>query len=344
MKQRQTTAIRRFILEAISTKSDEVVQSAASRFGISRQAVNRHIRTLLDEGLVVQKGKTKGSTYELRKLKDKEESFALREGLAEDQVWSSFVRPLLGDLPENVLAVLQHGATEMINNAMDHSEGNFTTVKVEQDAFKTTVTVFDDGIGVFEKIQQEYGFSNKRHILLELAKGKLTTSPDSHSGEGIFFASRACDDFFIVANGLVFSTGPKELSIVAETNRWPKGTAVALEVHNDSPTDLAEVFERYAPPHTHSFSKTDIPLMLALEGDEKLMSRSQAKRVLSRAEKFKEIVLDFKGIDLIGQAFADEIFRVFQTADPDTKITFINASPQVEAMIKRAMPSAPPTP
>jgi len=37
-----------------------------------------------------------------------------------------------------------------------------------------------------------------------LAKGKLTTDPKRHSGEGIFFSSRMFDEFDILSGG-VFS-------------------------------------------------------------------------------------------------------------------------------------------
>jgi len=57
---------------------------------------------------------------------------------------------------------------------------------------------------------------------------------------------------------------------------------------------------------------------------------------LSRFEGFKEVMLDFAGIESIGPAFADEIFRVFQQANPDTKIVTMGASDFVLQMIRRA--------
>ena len=38
----------------------------------------------------------------------------------------------------------------------------------------------------------------------------------------------------------------------------------------------------------------------------------------------------------IGQAFADEVFRVFQQAHPGTKLLPINLTPEVGNMVKRA--------
>ena len=48
------------------------------------------------------------------------------------------------------------------------------------------------------------------------------------------------------------------------------------------------------------------------------------------------MLLDFRQIHLIGPAFADEIFRVFANAHPNTKLIYINANEEVTMMIRRA--------
>jgi hypothetical protein len=63
------------------------------------------------------------------------------------------------------------------------------------------------------------------------------------------------------------------------------------------------------------------------------MSRSQAKRLLTRFDRFLEVVLDFTGVDLIGQGFADELFRVFAAAHPKVHLSPINCNENVEKMI-----------
>ena len=65
-------------------------------------------------------------------------------------------------------------------------------------------SVSDDGIGIFLKIQQALNLLDTREAILELAKGKLTTAPDHHSGEGIFFTSRVMDAFDIQSGALHF--------------------------------------------------------------------------------------------------------------------------------------------
>jgi hypothetical protein len=81
-------------------------------------------------------------------------------------------------------------------------------------------------------------------------------------------------------------------------------------------------------------------MRLAQYEGEKLVSRSQAKRVANRFERFKRVELDFTGIEEIGQAFADEMFRVFATAHPEIRITPLNTGPAVAQMIRRAVGAA----
>ena len=68
---------------------------------------------------------------------------------------------------------------------------------------------------------------------------------------------------------------------------------------------------------------------------EHLISRSIARRILSNIEKFKVIFLDFNGVKTIGQAFADEIFRVFRNKHKEITILPINMNEEVKFMIKR---------
>lgn len=70
--------------------------------------------------------------------------------------------------------------------------------------------------------------------------------------------------------------------------------------------------------------------------DSNLIARSQAKRLVAGLQIFKEVVLDFANIETIGPAFADEIFWVFVNEHPDVKIFFVNATDEVQKMIRRA--------
>jgi hypothetical protein len=55
--------------------------------------------------------------------------------------------------------------------------------------------VRNDGICIFNKTAEDFNLDDERHAILELSKGKLTSDPSRHNGEGIFFTSRMFDDF-----------------------------------------------------------------------------------------------------------------------------------------------------
>ena len=126
-----------------------------------------------------------------------------------------------------------------------------------------------------------------------------------------------------------------DLPLIALVNNAGIARGLPLEVEPEAVT--RDVFDAYTDPEEYTFDKTVVPLRLAQYEGEKLVSRSQAKRVAHRFERFKRVELDFAGVSDIGQAFADELFRVFATAHPTIRITPINTEPAVAQMIRRAV-------
>lgn len=200
--------------------------------------------------------------------------------------------------------------------------------------------ISDDGVGIFKKIQNALGLLDERHAVLELSKGKLTTDPANHSGQGIFFSSRAFDAYRIMSGGVFFSHafGAKEdwvLEMPPEEQN--SGTVVRMKLHNHTARTLRKVFDKYSSAdEDYGFNKTVVPVELAQYGNEKLVSRSQAKRLLARVELFKTVMLDFTNVQAIGQAFADQIFRVFAQKHPEIELLPVKANAEIQRMIHRA--------
>src|SRR6266446_10852868 len=328
--------IRQFILEHVEEHPVDIVTLTAETFGMSRQGVHRHIQSLRKHKALGLRGTTRKRRYTLRPLAKFLEEYSLKTTLAEDLLWRRDIRPVLGDLPDNVLTIWQHGFTEIMNNAIEHSAGHNVLVSVEKTAIATHMMISDDGQGIFKKIQQELALEDEHHAVLELSKGKVTTDPDRHTGEGIFFASRMFDDFSI-RSGMVFFThthGEAEDWVLADGTS-EKGTAVFLDLTNTASRTTREVFDRFSSGEDYAFTKTVIPVRLAKYGEEQLISRSQAKRLLARIDRFKMVVFNFAGVDMIGQAFADEVFRVFAEGHPSMQLVALGVSTPVEQMIRR---------
>jgi hypothetical protein len=109
-----------------------------------------------------------------------------------------------------------------------------------------------------------------------------------------------------------------------------------MRLNANTDRTVEQIFDEFSPPDAHTFAKTCIPVKLAVYEGSDLVSRSQAKRLMARTERFKDVVLDFAGVESVGQAFADEVFRVWQTQHPDVQLTHINANQQIDDMIVRA--------
>lgn len=333
----QNTALRHYLLTGIAKYPEDIAARAARKFGISRQAVNRQLRTLTEEGLIEASGNTRQRRYELVLTTRKEFRLPLKD-LHEDVVWNKEISPLLPELPENVLKIWGYGFTEMLNNAIDHSGGTEVQIGVSKDYAQTRIMIVDDGIGIFRKIKDALHLEDERQAVLELAKGKLTTDARHHTGEGIFFTSRAMDSFVVVSSGVHFSheSGEPE-DWVREIAVDLPGTGVILKLGNHSTRKLDAVFDEYAAADAdYGFTRTVVPVRLAKQPQEMLVSRSQARRLLNRFDRFKVVVLDFEGVDSIGQAFADEIFRVYVKAHPRIELQYEHADKAVLKMIKRA--------
>ena len=146
---------------------------------------NAHLQALVRDGLVEAEGTTRARVYRLKMLAEVSRGYP-REGLEEDVVWRELVAPVVARLPENVLGIWQYAVTEMINNAIDHSGAAEVRVEARRNELATEVLVADEGEGIFVKIQRALGLHDPREAILELAKGKLTTAPERHTGEGIF--------------------------------------------------------------------------------------------------------------------------------------------------------------
>jgi anti-sigma regulatory factor (Ser/Thr protein kinase)/DNA-binding transcriptional ArsR family regulator len=331
-------AIRRFILEKIKEHPSDIGKIASDRFDITRQAINKHLQRLVDEKALTVQGQTRSRVYKLAAMIEWQNTYNLSTArLEEDVIWRNDIGPVLGPQLENVLSIWNYGFSEMFNNAIEHSGGSEIYVHIARTAIDTEIALMDNGVGIFKKIQMAMELLDERHAVLELSKGKLTTDPVHHTGEGIFFASRMFDKFDILSGGVFFThefeTGE---DWILERTKFQSGTAVWMKLNNHTSRTAKKIFDQYASGDDYRFDKTVVPVKLAQYGNEQLISRSQAKRLLARVELFKTVILNFSEVVSIGQAFADEIFRVFATKHPEVQLIPTETNSEVKRMIARA--------
>ena len=330
--------------ELVNTVTKDVVahprdltRQYAERFGISRVAANRYIRKLETEGWIARSGPSTHPVFSPGYRRMVTGLYSIK-GLEEHIAWEQDFKPFFL-LSPTVLSIANHGFTEMLNNAIDHSGGKSVFVWMNQTDAQLSIIISDDGVGIFNKITSALGLPDLRQALFELSKGKLTTDPSRHSGEGVFFTSRMFDVFDIEADGLNFNhyQSSKLDSLHEKKGTFPGGTSVYMDIALTSTRTLTEIYAQFTEaPEDYDFSKTIVPMRLAQYGDEQLVSRSQAKRLIARFDRFRAVVLDFDGVQQIGQAFADELFRVYANQHTQVELIPKNMTEQVERMWLRS--------
>ena len=339
--------IMNYILEKISRDENRLTSKVAKTFYTTDTTIRRYLAELCEREIIIQ-NEQRNCGYELKV----EEFSRVYENinLEEDFIYRNDFFSYLRDLPDNIQHIWAYAFTEMLNNAIEHSQSKNIYISIEKDYLSTTIIIADKGIGIFNNIldymKKKYNRDDLavEDAVVELFKGKLTTAESKHSGEGIFFTSRMVDDFVILSSNTMFthnniSENTRQFihSKRDESKRMigvDTGTLVFLKMSNHSKKNIKEVFDMFAPIDS-GFVKTSIPIKHACCEFGYPVSRSQARRLCTRFEEFEEIILDFADVDNIGQAFAHEIFNVFQKNHPNLKLIVNNAAPYVKNMIER---------
>lgn len=325
----------RDIAEALLAQGEAVTSGqVAGEAGVTRQAAHYHLRQMVESGELRRVGQGRGARYERAVRFNRRYPLS---GLEEDRVWAEVLASVqeLG-AADNIRSILRYTTTEMLNNAVDHSGGSHVRVTVWVSGERFVVEVTDDGEGIFPKLQRELGLPDLFAAIQELAKGKTTTDPTRHTGEGIFFSSKMVDRFEIGSSGLRWIVDNERGDQAVGESSVRRGTRVRLELDGRSERTTRQVFDTYSDAETYQFKKSAVTIKLFEQAD-RFISRSEAKRLAARLEQFSEVVLDFSGVEEVGQGFVDELFRVWAIQHPQTKLIPVNMSPAVESMLRRGI-------
>ena len=310
---------------------------------MTRQAAHRHLVRLMDEGVLSRAGRTRGVLYSLPKRGSRiaaPEPFRKKyqiDHLMEDTVFVDVAQRLAlkRSLSNAAYQIFQYSFTEMVNNAIEHSHSSTCTVEVTLAERELRAKIRDQGVGVFASVAERHNLQEEEAAIGELLKGKATSMPERHAGEGIFFTSKACDRFVLRSHRveLVFETRKNDTFV--NVRKYLRGTEVSMSVSRSARRKLKDVFNTFAP-EDFDFRFERSLVKVRFYGGE-YVSRSEARRLLARLDKFREVILDFSQVKSIGQGFADEIFRVFATAHPEVALKRVNVASGIEAVIRHVV-------
>ena len=336
--------LREKTLDFIGRKKEARSTDLAGFLGVSRQYASRLLKILVNAGEVIKVGSTRSARYALPQFADTlgvaqtKQRLTNSSDLKEHEVLESFLVgfPAFKAAPEHVQSILRYAFSEMLNNAIEHSRSKAIEIELIDTGKTIRFIVNDHGIGVFRNVMKKRGLKSEFEAMQDLLKGKTTTAPKAHSGEGIFFTSKSADRFVLesferrmVVDNLIHDV------FFEEHKPSKRGTRVIFSIAKNSERHLIDVFKKFQSDlDEQAFDRTEIHVRLFIMGTV-YVSRSQARRILTGLEKFKSVILDFDRVPSVGQAFADEIFRVFKIKHPQITITPVNMNEAVQFMIGR---------
>lgn len=342
LKTNINTLIMKVASEKTTFKTSDVLETLGTK--VTTQYLSSLIGKLVKQGLLVKSGSTAKATYALpdnaNELGTVIRKHLVRETVKEHEVLDDINHQahFLIKLNENLRSLFDYALSEMLNNAIDHSQSKYINIEVGVDNENLKFLVNDAGIGVFRNVMQQRHLKSEFEAMQDLLKGKTTTQPHAHSGEGIFFTSKVADVFILESFGYLLRVDNTINDVFfQEIKSEKKGTKVSFILSKNTHKHLKDIFSQYETDHNDpDFDKTKIQVKLYTIGTI-YVSRSQARRILTGLERFKTIILNFERVPTIGQAFSDEIFRVFKQKYPEIKIIPTSMNEAVKYMVNRAI-------
>ena len=258
-------------------------------------------------------------------------------GLAEHEVWRRILGDLELDVDNEAGRIMAYAFLEMLNNAIDHSGSDTATITLWIRSDQWCFEIKDKGIGAYTKLEEGLRLGSKFEAVQELSKGKRTTDPARHTGEGIFFTSKVVDLFRLTSSGVRWTVDNLRHDQALGTVPVTVGTSVQCQIDPHTDRVLADVFREFT--QDHAFVRTR-PVVKLFEIGTAFVSRSEARRLLDGLDAdFDTVEVDFAGIIDVGQGFVDELLRVWPTTHPGKTVLPINMNPAVEFMVRRGQRS-----
>lgn len=305
--------------------------------GATRQAVHGQLQGMVEAGELVREGAGRSVRY--RSVHPRRRFRYELAGLDEDRVWSE-VRsevPELAALPQVAERALHTAVVELVDNAISHSRGKWVQVSFRKAHDRLILEVSDDGEGIFDHLAHVNELDDSMEALQQLTKGKLTTLPAEHTGEGLFLLSKIADFFEVESGGLLWMVDNEIDDVGISSAHVRPGTRVRFEVDAGTDTSLESVFAQSSEAFELSRRRVVVKLF---ETGNRFLSRSEAKRLLTGLGRFRNVIVDFNGVKAVGQGFVDEMFRVWPSRHPHTRLHPVNMVPPIAFIVEHGRKAA----
>lgn len=326
--------IKQFILENISSHQRDIIKAAIHKFGISRQAILKHMNALINENRVIAHGKTRDRFYEIMPQVNYSKSIEITDEVSPSQILKNQILPNFSTLNKNIYEICEFSIMAILANTFEHSKATRLNYKLFITPTETHIFMSDNGLGIFSKIQDKLELGSTQIAVIEVAKGHVTTDPKNHAGEELMTVIRLFDHVTIEASGLCLSYFSDSKNWSVTSSQQTNGTRFHLEIKTNSRRTCQETFHQIFNQENKSVR---IPVNLIRAKNELVNSRSQAKKLLLNIREMEEIKFDFNNIELIGPAFADELIRTTKHKNDSADIKWVNSNETVDLLMSRAV-------
>ena len=122
--------IKQFILENLTRHQKDIIKAAIRKFGLSRQAILKHMNTLISDDQVVAHGKTRDRFYELKPQVNYSNSIDTTEGFDPKSILNTQIFPHLKSLSQNVRELCEFSLSALFYNIHDHAAATQVNYKI----------------------------------------------------------------------------------------------------------------------------------------------------------------------------------------------------------------------
>src|SRR5688572_21875322 len=230
MSRSQTESIRAFILDCVAENPRSVARQVAQAYGISRQAANRHLDALVEEGVLEQAGATRSKEYRLRRESLLNREIRVTPVLSPERLWDDHIAPVLADDRADVRELCRGAFRDLVRNVTTHAHASWVTVAFSATARHIDVAVGDDGRGIFNQVATRLGAKGAREcaeLLVRHANARSTDFPAVR----LVLLGRNFETFAIASSGIAleFNAGTDAWSL-RDDDVPAQGTRVALRL------------------------------------------------------------------------------------------------------------------
>ena len=113
-----SSQIKKFILDNLTSHQKDIIYAAVQRFGVSRQAVLKHMHALIADKQVIAHGKTRDRFYELRPQVNFNKTFAINDDFSTEELIKKSIVPHLRSIPDNIREIILFSMAAILNNCV----------------------------------------------------------------------------------------------------------------------------------------------------------------------------------------------------------------------------------